>query len=280
MHSRSVALRWGAETLATAGIEQARREARQLLAYALGITPEALVRDPEAELALGEYQGLVHRRAGREPLAHIVGRRGFWTLDLAVSPSALIPRPESETLIEAALQAFPDRTQVRTVLDLGTGTGCLLLAALTEFGGAFGIGVDLASETAALAAANARQCGLHGRCAFIAADWAESIEGGFDLVLSNPPYIPSGEIAGLAPEVALHDPLAALNGGTDGLTAYRRLLPNLPSLLNPGGVAIFELGLGQFKLIAGMAQQAGLEVSVRPDLHGIPRALVLQTASL
>jgi release factor glutamine methyltransferase len=271
-------LHWASGALAAAGIERPRREARLLLAHALGITLEQLVRDPGAEFDRVEYEGLIHRRARREPLAHIVGRRGFWTLDLAVSRAALIPRPETETLIDAALAAFPHRTQVRTVLDLGTGTGCLLLAALTEFTDAFGIGADLAPEAAALAAANARRCGLDRRATFLTANWATPIAGRFDLVLSNPPYIVSSEIERLSPEVALHDPRGALDGGVDGLSSYRRLVPSLPALLTQSGVAVLELGIGQLDEVARMARNVGLACSERADLAGLPRALVLRRA--
>jgi release factor glutamine methyltransferase len=264
--------------LSAAGVEQPRREARLLAAHLLGEPPGRLL-DPDRQIEAGAFSALVARRAAREPMAYITGRQGFWSLDLTVSPDTLVPRADSETLIEAALAAFPDRPSVRRILDLGTGTGCLLLAALSEFGGAFGIGVDLSPGAAALAAGNARACGLADRCAFAAGDWAASLAGQFDLVLANPPYVASAELAGLMPEVGRHEPHRALNGGESGLEAYRVLMPALPGLLAPGGVAILELGLGQAGPVAALANEAGLAlVSIRQDLGGIARAAILRCA--
>ena len=192
--SRSAALRAGARQLAEAGFPSPRLEARLLLAHVLGSTQEAMLRDPEVTLDPVPFLAAVERRARGEPLARILGRREFWSLDLAVGPATLIPRPESETLIEAALALFADRSQVRRVLDLGTGTGCLLLAALSEFPDAFGVGVDVVEDATRLAAENARRIGLAERAAFLVADWAAPLTGRFDLVLSNPPYIPGADI--------------------------------------------------------------------------------------
>lgn len=245
-----------------AGIEAPRREARWLLEHAAG------------DIAL--FRALVARRAAREPMAFLTGRQGFWTLDLEVSPATLIPRPDSETLITVALAARPERDTVRRILDLGTGTGCLLLAALTEYPAAFGVGVDRAPEAAGLAARNAQANHLAGRCAMLCADWAAPLVGRFDLVLSNPPYIESDAIAGLMPEVARHEPRAALDGGADGLDAYRALLAALPGLLAPGGVAVLELGAGQAAAVVALARLAGFRQPVlHDDLAGIARAVVL-----
>jgi release factor glutamine methyltransferase len=277
--SRSDAVRSAAEVLSAAGIENPRREARVLLAHALRITPEQLLRDPAAVLDPGWYMALVGRRAGREPLAHIVGRRGFWSLDLAVSRAALIPRPETETLVEAALDALPERGRIATVLDLGTGTGCLLLAILTEFPAALGVGVDIAPEAVRLAADNARRLGLEDRAAFLCGDWGSALGGRFDLVLCNPPYIAASDIESLEPEVARHDPRIALDGGPDGLGAYRRILDCLPRLLNPSGIAVLEIGAGQSDPVSALASRRGFEAALRPDLTGILRALVLRMAA-
>jgi release factor glutamine methyltransferase len=275
------ALRRGAERLSAAGIGNARLEARLLLAHALGVTAEALLRDRSAPVGTAAYEALLARRAAREPLALILGHREFWSLDLAVSPATLVPRADTETLIEAALAARPDRVAVRRILDLGTGTGCLVLAALGEFPAAFGIGVDIEPQAAALAAANAGRVGLADRAAFICGSWAEALAGPFDLVLCNPPYIPSGDIPGLMPEVAAHEPRRALDGGPDGLDAYRRILAGLPRLLPAGGVAVLELGQGQADPVAALARREGLAVDgVRPDLSGIPRAMALRAAGL
>lgn len=257
--------------LAEAGVEQPAREARLLLRLALAAEPGARL-DPQ------HFAALLARRAAREPMAFIRGRQGFWTLDLAVSPVTLIPRPDSETLIEAALAARPDRAGVRRILDLGTGTGALLLAALSEYPAAWGLGLDLVPAAAALAARNAKICGLGGRAMFVAGCWAAPIAGLFDLILANPPYISSGDVGGLMPEVGAHEPRSALDGGDDGLDAYRAILPDLPRLLGPAGVAVLELGAGQAEQVRSLATTCGLsEVALRPDLGGVARALVLQT---
>jgi len=269
-----------AAVLAAAGIEAAQREARILLLHALGRPPGTLLDRGEKVIAEG-FAALVARRAAREPMALIRGRQGFWTLDLEVSRATLIPRADSETVVEAALAAWPTRDGVARVLDLGTGTGCLLLAALAEFPRAWGLGVDLSPAAAALAARNARAHGLGGRAAFLCGDWVEAVavaapQAGFDLVLSNPPYIESAAVAGLMPEVARHEPARALDGGADGLAAYRRIVADLPRLLAPGGVAVLELGIGQDVAVAALARAAGLRTrGLQRDLGGVARALVL-----
>jgi release factor glutamine methyltransferase len=266
------ALRHGAALLAAAGVDNPAFDARLLLAHAMGVDQATLLRDREA-VAPCAYQVLLARRAAREPLAFITGRQGFWTLDLEVSPDTLIPRGDSETLVEAVLAA---RRPVQRVLDLGTGTGCLLLAVLSEFPEAWGLGLDLSPAAAALAARNARALGLGHRAAFAAADWARPIAGRFDLVLSNPPYIPAADVAALMPEVARFEPRRALDGGADGLDAYRILLAALPGLLAPGGLALFELGVGQGAAVAALAAAVGFSTALRADLGGIPRVLLLE----
>jgi release factor glutamine methyltransferase len=266
-----------AESLRKAGIDQPRLEARLLLAHAFGMDQAALLSARERYADPAMLIPILERRLAREPLALIVGRQGFWTLDLAVSSATLIPRADTETLIEAALAAFPRREDVRSVLDLGTGTGALLLAALTEFPQAWGVGIDANPAAAGLAAANAESAGLAARAAFFAGDWAAACVGGFDLILSNPPYIPSAQIAGLMPEVARYEPVAALDGGEDGLSAYKCILPQILRLLRPGGAAVLELGQGQEADVGRLACMAGLEVqSARHDLSGIARALVVR----
>lgn len=268
-----------AQLLRGAAIDQPRHESRLLLAHALGATTDALLRDPRAPVppdAAARFGTALKARLDHVPVAHILGSQGFWTLDLAVSPVTLIPRPDSESLVEAALEAFPDAEAPLRVLDLGTGTGCLLLAMLSERPAGFGIGVDRSPAAAALAAANARRNGLAGRAAFLAGDWAASLSGRFDLVLSNPPYIDSEAIAGLMPDVARHEPRLALDGGADGLACYRAIVAALPGLLAPGGVAVLELGQGQRLAVETLALAAGLHPrGCRADLGGIDRALVL-----
>jgi release factor glutamine methyltransferase len=269
------ALHDGAALLREDGIDSPRLEARLLLAHALGITTEALLRDPHTPIDRGPYNALLKRRAAHEPLALITGRREFWSLDLAVSAATLIPRADSETLIEAALAALPDRSRVRRILDLGTGTGCLLLAALSEFPDAFGVGTDRSAAATALARDNAAMHGMANRAAFVCTDWAAALAGCFDLILSNPPYIPTGELRALMPEVARFEPASALDGGPDGLDAYRRILPALPGSLAAGGVAVLELGQGQAGAVASLARDVGLTTAMRADLAGIPRAMLL-----
>jgi len=274
------------QRLRGAAIEAPRQEARLLLAHAMGCAQEALLRDPRAPVppeAAAHFAAMLRRRIDHVPLAHLTGMRGFWQFDLAVSPATLIPRPDTETLVEAALEAFPDRAAVRRVLDLGTGTGCLLLAALAEFPAATGIGVDREPAAAALAAANARRLGFGGRAAILAGDWAAALAPGarFDLVLANPPYVESAAIPTLMPEVARHEPRLALDGGADGLDAYRAILGALPGLLAPGrGRAVLELGAGQRAAVEALARRGGLEpLGCRSDLGGVERAMVLGLAS-
>ena len=270
------------QVLRAAAIDSPRLEARLLLGHAMGATPEALLRDPGAPVppeAASRFRAALAARLDAVPVAHIIGTQGFWTLELAVSPATLIPRPDSESLVEAALDAFPDAGAKLRVLDLGTGTGCLLLAVLAERPRAFGVGVDLVPGAAALAAGNAARNGLADRAAFLAGDWAASLVGRFDLVLSNPPYIESAAIAGLMPEVARHEPRSALDGGADGLAAYRHLTAILLDLLSPGGAAVLELGDGQREAVEALARGTGLTPSTcRTDLGGVERALVLRAA--
>jgi release factor glutamine methyltransferase len=267
-----------AETAATfqqAGIDQPRREARLLLAHILGVPSNALP-PPNTPVDHQALQAAVARRAAHEPLAYITGTQGFWTFEVAVSPATLIPRPDSETLIEAAIAARPNRAAVTSVLDLGTGTGCLLLAALVEFPAAIGIGTDRVPQAAALAAANAARLGLTHRADFLAADWAAPLRARFDLILSNPPYITTNDIPGLMRGVREHEPVTALDGGATGLAAYAHLIPAVKHLLKPGGLAIMELGAGQFPATAHLAIQAGFtQIEARADLAGITRALLL-----
>ncbi len=260
--------------LAEAGIESPRREARYILATAHGLTQTELLSLDEIDEP--KFTPLLARRRAHEPLAYITGSKEFWGLPFSVSPATLIPRPDSETLIEAALETFPDKTAVKTILDLGTGTGCLLLAALSEFPAAFGIGVDISPEAASLAAANAKMLGLSHRAAFLAANWATPLARSFDLILSNPPYIPTQDLAGLMPDVVHYEPATALDGGADGTAAYQTIIAALPGLLSPNSAAIIELGLNQAEPVAALAHAAGFATKSRPDLAGIPRALIIR----
>ncbi|MDW8342740.1 MAG: peptide chain release factor N(5)-glutamine methyltransferase [Geminicoccaceae bacterium] len=281
MSSVARALAAATQRLREAGIECARAEARILLARASGLPREALLGagaftlDPETR---ARFEALVARRASREPMAYVLGRRAFWTLELDVAPGVLVPRPETETLVEAALEAFPQRDSPLRVLDLGTGSGCLLAAVLSEFPKAFGVGVDRCPRALALARANLEKLGLAARAALLCADWGRALVGRFALVVCNPPYVASSELARLDPEVARFEPRAALDGGPDGLDAYRALLPDLPRLLAPEGIVCLEVGAGQAERVRALAESRGFAVTPRADLAGIPRCLVLRRA--
>jgi release factor glutamine methyltransferase len=269
------AIRHGAERLRDIA-DQPRLESRLLLAHALGVTQNDLIRDPHRPIDPAHFDSLLTRRLAHEPVALIAGYREFWSLPFAVSRSTLIPRPDSETLVEAALAAFAGRAPPQRVIDLGTGTGCLLLATLSEFRQAFGIGVDISPDALALGQTNATELGLADRASFVVSDWTNSIDGSFDLVISNPPYIRHGDILALMPEVRSYEPVRALDGGADGYDAYRAIVPTLERLLRPDGVAILELGEGQATYVSDIARAAGLDLSLRLDLAGIPRAMLLR----
>lgn len=273
----------GARTLAEVGIENSRRESRLLMARALNKTLEQLLLISSQELVPRDnFLELLGRRAQREPMAFITGEQGFWTLDLAVSPATLIPRADSETVIVSLQDALPDTQQALSILDLGTGSGCLLLAALSEYPQAWGVGVDINPSAVCLARQNAVRCGLSTRASFFAGQWDKALVGHkFDVVLSNPPYIPTADLEELMPEVRRFEPIAALDGGGDGMDAYRFLCGRLSTLLAPDGVAIFEIGVNQEVDLKRVAHNAGVEISgVRKDFGGIPRAVVLRSRSV
>lgn len=269
-----------AQRLDSAAVASARLDARLLVCAATGETAAGLIARPKRRLSVGEadlLSGMVARRRAREPMAHILGSREFWSLDFEVSASVLTPRPDSETVIEAACKciAAPDRSF--RALDLGTGSGCLLLTLLHEFPAATGVGVDISPAAIALARRNAELLGVGMRSAFVVGDWAASFDGRFDIVMSNPPYIPTGELEGLAPEVSRYEPRGALDGGTDGLRAYRALFPLISNVLAPGGTALFEIGEGQYEPICALASGFGLAIAgYQADIAGIPRVAILR----
>jgi len=269
-------LKRGAARLAAAGKENPWREARLLLAHATGHSEAVLIGYPERAVETGDaYNVLIDRRAAHEPMSHILGRREFWSLDFEVTRDTLDPRPDSETIIEAALERFEDCTQVLRILDLGTGTGCLLAALLIEYSASWGIGVERSLATAMVAQRNIAALKLSDRGRILIADWAISLNGQFDLIVSNPPYIPTAEIARLQPEVAKFEPLMALDGGADGFAAYRRLMSEIPQILACEGIAIIEFGAGQCGAVADIGKENGLVVrDTRADLAGRPRSLV------
>ena len=239
------------------------------------------IASPDAQLSAAEYECFeraVRRREAREPLAYIVGKREFHSLEFAVSPAVLIPRPDSETVVAAALARA--RAAPRRVLDLGTGSGCLLLALLSEWPGAFGVGADRAPEALAVAAANARALGLGGRCAFVASDWAAALGGApFDVVVCNPPYIPRAALAALAPEIAC-EPRLALDGGPDGLACYRAPLAGAARRLAAGGLVVVEIGDDREPQVRTLLRAAGFRgIAAHRDLSGTPRALSARRAA-
>jgi release factor glutamine methyltransferase len=224
---------------------------------------------------LERFESFIARRATREPFAYIAGRKEFWSLEFAVGPGVLVPRPDSETLIDAALKYFPDRTANLDILDLGTGSACLPLAALREFPGARAVALESSPDAAPWAAANI--AAQDAACTLVQADWNAADPGRFDLLFCNPPYIPSAELAGLDPEVALFEPRAALDGGPDGLDAYRALATRITMFLKPGGHAFIELGAGQGAAVSALFAAQGLKtLAIIPDLAQIPRCLVLR----
>ena len=280
--TRAAALDAAARRLGAAGVAAPRREARLLMQHALKITREALLANDDRALAGGEarrFAALVRRRAAREPLAYLTGRCEFWSLDFAVDRSVLVPRPETETVVEAVLACAARFAPRPRLLDLGTGSGCLLLALLTELPGALGFGVDISPAAVSLARGNARRHGLDGRASFAVADWGAPICGRFDIVVSNPPYVATAALASLAPDIVRHEPRAALDGGADGYTRYRRLAPDAARLLAPEGVAAVELGAGMADGVAGLFAAAGLaEIGRRRDLAGIERCALFASA--
>lgn len=271
------ALRLAAEQLDGLS-DTARLDAELLMAHALKIERGALLLDPSRYQTPDEFGALIQRRVAREPLAYITGFRDFWTLRLAVGPGCLIPRPDSETLIEAMLAELRDRQKALNILDLGTGPGTLLLAALSELPAARGVGVDASEVALSYARHNAEDNGLSGRVTFQQGNWAEGLHGPFDIILSNPPYI--GENEPLMADVAQYEPASALFAGADGLDDYRRIIPQISALLSADGFAVLEIGHLQRADVRELAEQNGFEARVYQDLGGRDRALVLKLSHI
>lgn len=276
--TRAAALDAVAALLARCGVEDARRDARALLLAAGGFTAAELLLDPAAKLgaaACARLRDYALRRAAREPVSRILGARGFWTQDLLVAPRVLDPRPDTETLIELSLELMGERRrEPLRILDLGVGSGAILCALLAELPDARGIGVDLSAAACAAAAVNLSRCGFARRASILRGRWADALAARFDLIVSNPPYIASGELDGLEPEVRLHDPRLALDGGADGLDCYREIAEQLPRLLAPSGAAVLEAGDGQARSLVALLAEKGLApAGIRKDAGGRERAV-------
>lgn len=273
-----------ARLLRQAGIDNPELDARLLIGFALGLDHGALAVQSERRLTPAEadaVSALAARRLAREPVARIVGSREFWSLPLALNPDTLVPRPETETLVEAALAALDrdgPRDRPLRIVDFGTGSGALLLALLSELPAAWGVGTDISAAALACARRNAHVLGYAARAAFLACDYGAGLSGSFDLLVANPPYVVRADIAGLAPEVARFDPMRALDGGIDGLDGYRSAARDASRLLAPRGIAVLELGVGQGAAVTSLMEAAGFTVCDPPrtDLAGIPRALTLR----
>jgi release factor glutamine methyltransferase len=272
------------DALKAAGVASPVNDARALLEAAANVARIDILTDPHRVLddaVAARLLALVQRRAAREPLGYILGRLGFWKIDLAVRPGVLNPRHDTESLVDAALKLIEGEPAPK-ILDLGVGSGAILFALLHERPQASGVGLDISPAALEIAAENQARLGLEGRVQLLSGDWfagleASLLQGGFDLVVANPPYIKTAVIPTLEPEVAAHEPHLALDGGPDGLAAYRALAPQILACLKPGGGFVLEIGQGQGPAVSALMAQAGLIVhAIRPDLSGIGRALVGQ----
>jgi len=280
LKTRSETLRELRQTLSGAGFETAALDARLLLLTALGISATDLVLHPDIPLTPEQAETLAafaRRRLAHEPVARIVGTREFWGLPFRLSPETLVPRPDTETLVETVLDLVPDRQAPLGIVDFGTGSGCILVALLHELPNATGLGIDLSFGALVTARTNAAGNGVGERCRFALSRWAEAISGPFDLIVSNPPYIASGVIPTLDEEVREHDPRLALDGGPDGLEPYRVLLSEAGRLLAPGGLLAVEIGYDQAEDLTSLARTYGLEIlRIAHDLSGNPRCVAMK----
>lgn len=274
--------RSGAGLLREAGIESAEADARLLLLHAAKLDAAKLIsiegEAPDEKLIASYYDRLLSRRISGEPVARIVGEKEFWSLRFALGADTLVPRPETETIVEAALAEIEDKQSAISILDLGTGTGAILAALLSELPNASGVAVDKSEAALRVACENLCNLSLGPRVSYLCGDWASAIDGTFNLIVSNPPYIATKELALLSPEVRDHDPRLALEAGADGLNAYRGIVNQLPDRLSYEGIAVLELGQGQEEAVSALVRATGkLQVSgrARTDLAGIPRALVI-----
>jgi len=271
----------GRDALKAAGVASPVLDARLLLEKAAGIGRTTIITDPHQTLtqdAWAAFEALIERRRAREPVSHILGRKAFWTLEFEVSSAVLAPRPETEFVVEAVL-AETHKDATLSILDFGSGSGAILLSLLAMRPLATGLGIDVSDAAVAVAKANAEALGLSSRARFEVGSWDEKLSGRYDVIVSNPPYIASGDIARLDPEVRDYEPRLALDGGADGLDAYRALAPAIKDLLASGGVAALEFGMGQADAVAGLLETVSLEpVRLIQDLGGRPRVWVARHA--
>lgn len=280
--TRAELLREMRRALEAGGIENPALDARVLLLHALGIDAAALITAGETlveQPAVTSARASLARRLEHEPVARILGEKEFFGLDFGLNEATLVPRPDTETVVELALEQLPDQEKPWRLLDLGTGTGAIAIALLSRLPRASALGVDLSPAAAAMARANAGRNGVGQRFSVIVGAWSAALAGTFDLIVSNPPYIPSGDIAGLDPDVRLHDPALALDGGGNGLDAYRAILGDAGRILAPDGVVVLELGQGQAPSVSQIAAQHGFAViRLQADYGGVDRALALRKA--
>jgi len=264
--------------LSMAGIDSPRLDARLLLAHAMKLRPDNLVGSIDVPpVALADFEAMLARRVLREPLAYITGNKEFWSLEFDVGPGVLIPRPETETLIDAMLKYFPDKTSALDILDLGTGTGCLPIAALSEYPHARAAAVDASADALTWATRNVEKHALTQRCRLEQGNWEQVPPASADVILSNPPYIRSDVIPTLAPEVRKFEPVSALDGGPDGLDAYRSMAPLIARLMKPGGLAFLEIGQGQGDDVSALIEGQNLRIrDILNDLAGIGRCVVVE----
>jgi release factor glutamine methyltransferase len=276
-----------ARMLRQAGVEAPQLDARLLLCHAAGLSHEDHVAGLDRALApdaAARFGAFIERRLGGEPVSRIIGGREFYGRPFRIDASTLDPRPDTETLIEAALVLIEQDEMHETplkLLDLGTGSGCILITLLAELPRASGVGIDLSLPALSLARTNAQTLGVGDRASFVACDWLDTIDGTFDLMVANPPYLSPADMAELATEVRDHDPKGALDGGPDGLSAYRRIAPQICKVLRLGGIALFEIGPGQADAVLRLLAEAGLAVEnggcLWPDLGGRPRVVVARS---
>lgn len=278
--SRARASAWLRAAFANAGLESPALDARVLIRHGLGINAAALAMAPEEPIGAEGARRIAAyaaRRLAREPVARIVGGREFWGMPFALNASTLVPRPESETLVTAVLDRLREsgrRDEPLSILDLGTGSGCLLVALLAEMPAAAGLGLDRSPEAAAMARFNAEANGIGRRALVAVSDWAAAVGRRFDVVVSNPPYVAAAMIGTLAPEVRDHDPRLALDGGRDGLDACRAIAADVDRLLVPGGLVAFEVGAGQADHVAALlCAHALADVRIAHDLSGTGRVV-------